>query len=213
MAIQKERQGNKSQVDEQEGGGDVGSSVDQSLEPLVPASIGVGHFVPVDHDRGRGGNAKRIRKRQVRTVGPGLIPSLHRCADGAQNDGEVEREGLLPPVQHLVPDGFGFVIGDAGDRFELGRVSSDESTLDEQFSLVLEAVGPHELVHIRNHLIWRQVRQRVFDPASTGQLVSSLITLLLSGKEAVLCCDALTALLLFVGAVVRQLCGCPGNSM
>lgn len=74
---------------------EVRASVDDSDEPLVGRRVRCARRIT---------DAELLRPGQVGSVGALLVPTLDGRADGAEDDGHVERLGLCPLVRDLAAD-------------------------------------------------------------------------------------------------------------
>lgn len=112
-------------------------------------------------------NAKFCRERQVGTITPSLIPTLHRGADRAGDDGHIQSHGLSPLVENLIAEGLDLVVLEgifAGNVFVVGRVLSDQGTFLEQRRDVAEAAEIGEFIDLTEESGLRDASQWVANP-------------------------------------------------
>lgn len=72
----------------------------------------------------------------------------------------------MPFPQHLITQRLRFTIGQARHTIEFGRVLRDQSTLDEQVCIVLQAVGFGELGDLTGEQVTGDAGKWVFDSVS-----------------------------------------------
>lgn len=112
-------------------------------------------------------DAKERRHGQIGSVGTGLIPALDRRTNRAGEDGEIQRHGLAPLVEDLVPEHLDLGVGEgkfARDVFVVGGVLGHQSTLLDQREVVGEVLLETELLDIAKEHVARDTGERVLDP-------------------------------------------------
>lgn len=97
-------------------------------------------------------NTEFLVELQVRSVGPGLIPSLCRGADGTESDGVPEHPGAMPFVGSLVLERILLVAIKTLDVLEPIGVSRNEGCAAKEFGVLGQVVVLGEGVRIVHDL-------------------------------------------------------------
>lgn len=108
---------------------------------------------------------------QVRTVATSLIPTLDRSTDGADDDGKVQCEWVLPSVSSLETERIFLVFCKDVQLLEATGVLSDESTTLNKLSVLDQVFVIGKLLNIVEQLLAGETSQGVGDPV----LVSSCL--------------------------------------
>jgi len=93
-----------------------------------------------------------------------LIPALDSGSDRTDDDGHVQRPGVLPLVRELDAEVFLLLIGELLEGLEAGGVLGDEGAALQHIGGLFQAVFGGEARDIVHQLVAGNVGQRVLDP-------------------------------------------------